>query len=409
MPLSHRRIRFFVRDWMALCIPWLMIVSFSLLHLSEYSRPVSAETYWVVMVFIGCYLIGSFLGRKWTKARVVSHSFYKVRMSSLTVGHVVLSVVNVLVAGYVPLVSAIWTGESDYLSFGLTGVYGFYLAFSNFVGLLAFYNFLVTKQKKYLILVGWVVFVLVMFVTRQNVISLLVEMFVLYMFLKGGLSTSRLLFYIIILLVGFSAIGELRSGDIRTIAKIGNEWIWLPDAMIWLYSYSYFNLLNLDNLVRNVGPSYDGGAFLQLVPNFVKNAFSIGVNREHFLEDVNFTASSAIAALYGDCGFFSIIVIPFTVGLIGQRLLRGWFSRFDVRALFSYCVLYFCALFSFFVNFWFFLPIIFQIVFIYIFVSRKSVGVGSGGDNSRTPVRMQGILHGSNVSSAAASQVGAET
>jgi oligosaccharide repeat unit polymerase len=141
--------------------------------------------------------------------------------------------------------------------------------------------------------------------------------------------------------------------------------------VVWPYSYSYFNLLNLDNLVRYIGPSYDGGAFLSLAPNFVKAMLSIESSRESALEVSNFNVSSAIADLYGDSGYLSIVVVATIAGIAGQRIFHGWLRRFDVRALFVYSVLYFCALFSFFVNFWFYLPIIFQVVFVYGLLGKK--------------------------------------
>ena len=415
VPLTSRRlwgVPFFAEHWVALCVPWLMILAFSLVPLSEFSRPVSPETYQVVMIFIGCYLIGTLCGRKNAKVRDANLSFRSVRIGGLTAGHVAFSIANVLIAGNIPLFSAIQGGQGDasYIEFGLTGVYGFYLAYSNFLGLLAFYNFLVTKQTRYLAVVGWIMFVLVIFITRQNVVSLLVEMFVLFMLLRGGLSTLRLLFYVICVLIGFSMIGGLRTLDIRGIARIGDEWYWVPDFVIWLYSYSYFNLLNLDNMIRNVGPSYDGGALLQMVPNFVKNALSIVVKREGYLEVSNFTVSSAVSDLYADSGYFSIIAIPIVAGIVAQRLLHKWVKRFDVRALFSYCVLYFCGLFSFFVNFWFYLPIIFQIVFVYVFLRKKTIRLASSTGSTKTRANSRNMSSGGNASiTAVVRQPGAKT
>jgi oligosaccharide repeat unit polymerase len=157
----------------------------------------------------------------------------------------------------------------------------------------------------------------------------------------------------------FSVAGNLRSGDIREIAGIKDEYQDLPDGAIWIYGYSYFNVLNLDNVVTNPRlPVYDGSAVLSLLPSFLRPEIS-HIDEEIELEQ--FTAYSYVAPIYADVGLWGTVL--FTCAIIWWTV-RSYQQALRDRSFYSiskYSVLLFCALFSFFVNFWFYLPIISEI------------------------------------------------
>ena len=47
----------------------------------------------------------------------------------------------------------------------------------------------------------------------------------------------------------------------------------LPTIIVWLYAYSYFNVLNLENMITRSGaPFYDGSMWRQLLPSVLRPA-----------------------------------------------------------------------------------------------------------------------------------------
>jgi hypothetical protein len=140
--------------------------------------------------------------------------------------------------------------------------------------------------------------------------------------------------------------------------------MWIPTAGIWLYAYFYFNLLNLDNAINAGPPFYDFRSFSQLVPSFLRPAIEDG--GASTLEVSQFTVGSFISPIYRDVGMVGLCLLfaVFCFGLEAyRRRIKGQLSYVAIT---SYSVLYFCFMFSFFENFFFYLPVIFQLFFLFI-------------------------------------------
>jgi hypothetical protein len=204
--------------------------------------------------------------------------------------------------------------------------------------------------------------------TRQNIISLLIEAFVVYNFTVRKFSPFRLLIFITISLLIFGMLGDFRLGkDIVEIARIKDEYSWIPSAAIWLYSYSYFNILNLDNAVELFRtPAMDLTSVSRLIPSFLRPELN---EPEGILEVSSFTVGSFILPIYRDLGYWPLIILFYFFCLLGKYYHKKIHFRNSYKTITSYSVIYFCFLFSFFENFWFYLPIIFQLPFIIFFGS----------------------------------------
>ncbi len=211
--------------------------------------------------------------------------------------------------------------------------------------------------------------------TRQNIISLIFEILIFYTFKVKPINIKKILIYLLIVISCFGFLGELRSGDIKDLVGLKAQYSWIPVSFIWIYSYGFFNLLNLDNLVHSgYFALFNGSSLASLIPSFLRPDFEGGDN---VLEVVNFTISSYINPIFQDMGYYGLIiftgcVIAFTVSFYKKAVVYKNFKTISI-----YSVLAFCAFFSFFVNFWFYLPIIFQIPFLFIFnkkiLSKKSI------------------------------------
>lgn len=352
--------------WVAFAVPWFMILIFGTLGISEYSRDVTPRT---VTVVVSLIVIAAAFIPPVRLPLALEHGVDGIaspaRFRALVSVFLSLAILNIAVAGYAPLIRLLLTGDSGYMDFGIKGLYGFFNAFSNALGITAFYLWMTEREKIYRNVFFFVIGVFLLFMTRQNIISLLVESFVVFNLIRKRVTTTRIVIMVSITLFMFGVLGDLRVGkDITDLAKITDEYKWVPKAGIWMYAYFYFNLLNLDNVV-NAGPPYmDFSSFSQIIPSFLRPASN---HTEDLLEVSQFTVGSFVTPLYRDLGIIGlwILFFCFCQGLEAYRKrVRG---ERNFVAITGYSVMYFCFMFSFFENFFFYLPVIFQLFFLYVF------------------------------------------
>jgi oligosaccharide repeat unit polymerase len=364
--VAYRRVQY-MDPLTAFSIPWITVLLFSLTPMSEYAIPINRATYRIIILALLSALIVS--GQRTPNSERIT-SWLRPKPSIIRSGLAVLAldgafysftVLNVLVAGYVPLIRGVMTGDSGYLDFGAHGVYGFYLAFANAWGIFHLVLYLRTGRAWNLIRYFSVILIFIAFVTRQNILSLAVESAVVYSLLRKPLTFKKLALWLIFAGTLFSIIGSFRSGSIKRLANIRPEYMWVPDPFIWVYSYSYFNVANVNNLVRfSDAPYYNGSSLSQLLPSFLRPA---GEGGESYLEVANFNVSSYLSPVYGDMGLPGVVILTGLAIWRTTRLRKSIYREASLSRIGAFATLYFCAAFSFFINFWFYLPVIFQMVF----------------------------------------------
>lgn len=363
---TYRRFEY-LDPLVAFALPWVMILVFSVIPMSEYAVPISPTTYRLILLTLLTALFAS--GQRFSRSAQIT-SWQKATFSLvspnlgvllLDFGFLGLTVLNIAIAGYIPLIRGIMTGDTGYLDFGVHGLYGFYLAFANALGIFHLVLYFRTNRRWHLYFYFFLLFLFLLLITRQNLISLAVEGVIVYSLIRKRFSFKKTLLWCVLAAVLFSVIGSFRSGNIKTLAKIQPEYEWVPDPVIWLYSYSYFNIANVNNLVLySDAPFYDGSSVAQLVPSFLRPA---SVDRGSYLEVEIFNVSSFLYPVYEDLGTLGIVILTSVAVFTTFRLRRAIYQEASLFRIGTFATLYFCAAFSFFVNFWFYLPIIFQIVF----------------------------------------------
>lgn len=355
--------------------PYLFIILLTLLPISKYHRDIDSSTINLILTIILIGMIYIILFNIPTNNPVMKKGKWIILFNNyllFLIPFYLLTVLNIILAGYIPLLDGIIYGNAKHLAFGISGLYGFYLAYGNFLAIFSFYSFLLTHKKIYFNVFLSILIIMILFVTRLNVLSILIESYVIYNYVRGKVNALKVTLFFIIFILFFSLTGDyLRSVDIKELVAIKNEYLWIPNVLIWVYSYFFFNILNLDNIVTSeIYPLYDGSSFAQLIPNVIRPDFGHTV----LLEKSHFTVAPYLLPLYRDVGFIGCML--FTILIIYISLF--FFKRIQISNSFFYLgiysILYFCALMSFFNNFWFYLPIIFQVVFVligYSFLLKK--------------------------------------
>jgi oligosaccharide repeat unit polymerase len=359
----------------AYLLPWMLILVFSVIPISSHARPVEQATYTLLLANMFSWMFGCIssppVSSHRDRANIPTQSTFLTEFRgnfgpTFAVGIFILyafAAVNVLLAGYVPLWSLLTTGDSHYWEFGVPSVYGAFLAYANALGCLAFYIYLRSHRRKYLIFFLSVIVMHVAFVTRQNIATLIVEAFVIRSLSAKRFSRFTLIGSIAIALVAFSALGTLRSGSIKDIIGVQPQYNWIPTSLIWVYAYSYFNALNIDNTIAASGaPYFDGYMWQSLLPT----VFRPDVDHGSYLEIASMNVSSYVFPVYIDIGN-GVVLWTFIVSLLTAAAYRRavTLNRFIDVAIYS--CLFFCAFLSFFTDCWLYLPVIFQLFFFWAF------------------------------------------
>ncbi len=364
----------YIHPLVAYLVPWSFICVLSQLKISAVSRDFSLETSYL---FIGAFFSSIAYYMLMTKQKkspnisalqtVPQQQIYN-RRYYLAVGvYILLLIINAVYSKYLPIVNLVLLGkgETGYIGFGIPTLYGFFNAYANALAILSLFFFLTTRHRVYIIVYLLIIALFVVLMSRQNIVSVLVESVVVLTFIKGRISLFRLIVYILLFLGFFAIVGELRTGDITGLVKLNENYDWLPKGFIWLYSYSYFNLLNFDNLVIALdGGQYDGSSLHQFIPSFIRPT---EFDPSQFREIHAFTVSSYMFDIYYDIGFLGVILFTIFMQIIGGLAYNSAINKMTYRAIAIYSVIFFSVSFSFFVNFLFYLPVIFQVAFIYIF------------------------------------------
>jgi oligosaccharide repeat unit polymerase len=347
-------------------VPWIILLFFSITRLSQYAISIHVETYsLVILALIGAMFAAGGRPHKisktpqWTKP-IYSRLNPRVIFVLIDVLFFSFTLLNIVIAGYVPLIRGLSGGGTGYMDFGVHGVYGFYLALANALAIVNFIIYLRTGKRIHFIRYIIILAIFVIFITRQNLISVAVESVIVYSIVRGRIRWRAIFVGTVLAGIIFSLIGSFRSGSVREIAGIETKYSWIPEPVIWLYAYSYFNIANMDNLiVKSDAPYYNASSLSSLIPSFLRPEYDAG----DYLLLGNFNVSSYMFPVYKDMGRVGVFLLT----LIALRLTAKKYQLLDqtisIGQVGSYSVLYFCASFSFFFNFWFYLPIIFQVVF----------------------------------------------
>ena len=138
-----------------LLLVWSLIVGFSFFEFSAMHTMLNQYTYIVIFIFLFFYYLFSVIGEltvlRNNKVNSKIELFFNLNnYRAIYFIFILLSILNIILSGYIPIVSMITTGDSKYAEFGITGIYGFYLAYSTALGILSLYLYFELDRKRFL-------------------------------------------------------------------------------------------------------------------------------------------------------------------------------------------------------------------------------------------------------------------
>ena len=304
------------------------------------------------------------------------------RLSWCGVAWLVITGVEIVVSGGLPILWLVQGSEKTYYDFGIHSIHGLMNSLISALALISFFAYLATSRKRFLIFPALLVFWSVVQVNR-NVLSANLFQFAFLFFLLRQVSWRNIVRYTVFLLVFiyiFGLVGDIRSGADQFIAlaqPTENFPPWLPSGFLWVYIYLGTPVNNLLYTFHNATPAYDP-SFFNTTSLLLPSVLRAIIYPQHLLAvqgelvEQAFNVSTAFVGVYQDMGYGGIFVYCFFLGFACTLVWR----RTHVRSYLGYAVLAQCLVLSVFFNHFLYLPIIFQLFWISVLLGRKTIGPG---------------------------------
>lgn len=272
-----------------------------------------------------------------------------------------------------PLLAILGLGGDSgaYTEWGIPSLHGFLNAMIILLSNYFFYFFIKTKNKKYiyyfLLCICWPLIL----ITRQMLMSMIIQAAFIYILTKKVKTKSILILLFVSFLVVyiFGVVGDLRSGGDAFIDLVqpSNEYpSWLPSGFLWVYVYMVSPLNNVNfNLLRYPDFNLDLTPLISpLFPSFIRGKIFTSSSQFNFqLVNDNLNVSTMFPTYLSSFGYFGSLVFYFILGfIISLAYLKYNTKNANIGWVFFLTIVFHNLIFSVFVDFFFNLIFIFQII-----------------------------------------------
>lgn len=236
-----------------------------------------------LIAFVMGVLINQLPGFKYKPIPVFKYNGYVI------IGLLILHAINVLYAGYVPLI-AIVSGNQTYADNRFSGIPTFHViltTFTLFFAIYIFHQYLSNRKWSLLLLYISSILPFVFYLNRSGMMYIIIGSLFMYFISQKKLYVKKLIGLITFALICiylFGYLGNLRStsGDKTWILRatgatdkfLENR---VPNEFYWGYLYitsSVASLQNNINVEKNVVPEYKGFVVNEMIPDFISKKIS---------------------------------------------------------------------------------------------------------------------------------------
>lgn len=159
------------------------------------------------------------------------------------------------------------------------------------------------------------------------------------------------------------------------VFRAKQEYVLLSSASKWIYSYMTFSISNFNNLVSITQGNVNNGTSMlrELLPTVILRIFNITPNFSYrYIVSKNYTVSTYLPSIYLDFGIIGIGIFNSIMGLVGYNLYNNIKKLKTPRGVMLYSVFAHNIILLFFTNFFLYLPIIIQMVYIPMLFSNNN-------------------------------------
>jgi oligosaccharide repeat unit polymerase len=365
---------------------WGLVVLLYSLHFSGLliftTAQVLAITAWIVIPYavsvIAFQIFCAFAPKRFAASRgqqLFAPDQLERRLVRWFVFWVACTAVEVKISGGVPILWLLQGSAKTYMDFGIPSVHGFLNSLLMAIGVGQVGLFALDGKKRHFWIPAWIVLWSAIAVTRNLMIVSIIQSVIVWGVVRGirkrSLFTGVIFLLVLILLFGY--MGDLRSGAsaFRGAALPTAAFPeWLPSGALWVYIYVATPIGNLVNTAAIVQPQYN-----PLFPNTAALLFPTVLRKlvygEAALTDAlsgelvteAFNVSTAYVGPFQDYGRLGMAGFSILLGLIAAYFWR----RRTFRDALIYGVIGQILVLSIFFNHLFYLPVISQIGWLFLF------------------------------------------
>jgi oligosaccharide repeat unit polymerase len=286
--------------------------------------------------------------------------------------YILIAILDVFYSRGVPIIWALTGSSRSYVDFGVPTLHGIANSIVFFLAsLLTLLTILKVKNYKGILFALIVYQVLIL--SRGTIIVMTVQMLAVFLFISrmGFLKNIGIVVFLLVFVVAFGMLGDLRQGANPYYGLLTDEWKELfnslPSGFLWAYIYVSSGLNNLNFNVGIIEPSYiPVYTFAKLVPSIIYNFFSIEKVVDTFtFVNAGLNVSTIYSAFYSDFGILSFLLV-----MVIQLVASNKYNlarKGNIYSLLSYVVAYQAIFLSFFIDTFFYIPFLFQFVIVYFF------------------------------------------
>lgn len=362
---------------------WLAIIVLYQFELSNWQYNLIDDSYITfiinIMAFTISYLLVYIFKRKKIiqnnekkddKNVIVDFNFIK----KIFIFWIIIEIIETIYSGGIPIIWKLVGSSKTYASYGIPTVHGLMNSISLVIMLLSYYLYLKEnrKNKKLLLIIGTIILFDLMIITRQVIVSALIELFVIYIFFNKKIPVYKLLIIVSFLVIGFGLIGNIRTGSDNFIyvSSFKNENInSFLIGFYWVYMYFTMSIANINNAIY-LGISQYG--LYPIMKNYLPTVFSniifenSNIIIPNYLVTKAFNVSGYFINFYLAFGNLGVLIISSIYGVLGGIITNKNRNESSEKNLLYMSVYVQIIILSFFENHLFYLPSGFQFFLIFL-------------------------------------------
>jgi len=300
--------------------------------------------------------------------------FLKRRLKRWILLWMLFTTAEIIASGGLPLIWLFTGSSKTYFDFGIQSLHGLLNSMILAIGLCYSGIFVRYGGRRNLIVPLGILAWSVLLVTRSMMIVNLLQTGMVIILYRGisAKFALKLVAVVLVIVVSFGALGDLRTGAVnfRTLAQPTEAYPeWLPSGVLWVYIYVTTPLNNLTYTMASLRPVNNilfPNTAAPLFPGIVRSLIygdSLATSLSGELAVSNFNVSTAYVGPFEDYGALGIVCFSLLIAFLAEFYWR----RNNFRDQLIYIVIGQCLLMTIFYNHFFSLPIITQVIWIYLF------------------------------------------
>lgn len=361
---------------------WLVVIAMYQLRLSELQDILNDES---VITFIICilsfsitFILGYVIKIKQKEKKESDKIIEYDTIKKIFIFWLIIEFIETVWSGGLPILWKIIGSSKTYMNYGIPTLHGLMNSIGLVIIMLSFYLYMYKKQKdnvkdrRLLVILLVVTLFSLCLITRQVIITAIIEMMVIYLYFKVKIPWKKIIIIVCVGVIAFGVIGNFRTGydEFLDVSLMKNNNI--PKSLIgvyWVYMYLTMTVANVNNAVLLGINDYGITPIASVyIPTVISNLLFSNSNIKvpNYLVTRAFNVSGFFIDFYIGYGNLGVAIISAIYGLLGAYTLKKVTKKQNEKNILYYAIYLQIVLLSFFYNHLLYLPSGFQFVIVYI-------------------------------------------